>query len=92
MTKPLTAVAILSLVDSGLLDLDRPIDELLPELADRQVLRRPDGPLGDTVAADRAITVRDLLTFTWGFGMQGAMFMAPEPWPILTATIISRAR
>src|SRR5207302_2579816 len=27
----------------------------------------------------------DLLTFTWGFGMQGAMFMAPEPWPIVTA-------
>ena len=31
------------------------------------------------------MTVRDLLTFTWGFGMQGAMFMAPGPWPIMTA-------
>ena len=31
------------------------------------------------------MTIRDLLTFTWGFGMQGAMFMAPEPWPIVTA-------
>ena len=31
--------------------------------------------------------MRDLLTFTWGFGMQGAMFAAPEPWPILTATL-----
>ena len=79
MTKPLTAAAILSLIDDGLLQLDGPIDELLPELADRRVLRRPDGPLDDTVPAVRAITVRDLLTFTWGFGMQGAMFMAPEP-------------
>jgi CubicO group peptidase (beta-lactamase class C family) len=87
MTKPLTAAAILSLVDDGLLDLDGPIDELLPELADRRVLRRPDGPLDDTVPAVRAITLRDLLTFTWGFGMQGAMFMAPEPWPIMTATL-----
>lgn len=86
-TKPMTAVAVLSLVQDGLLDLDAPVDGLLPELADRRVLRRPDGPLGDTVPAHRPITVRDLLTFTWGFGMQGAMFMAPEPWPIFTATL-----
>src|SRR6266566_4672479 len=45
----------------------------------------PDGPLTDTIGAERAVTTRDLLTFTWGFGMQGAMFMAAEPWPIVTA-------
>ena len=73
------------LVEQGRLDLDEPADRLLPELAGRRVLRRPDGPLTDTVAAERAVTTRDLLTFTWGFGMQGAMFMAPEPWPIVTA-------
>jgi CubicO group peptidase (beta-lactamase class C family) len=49
------------------------------------VLRRPDGPLDDTIRAERAVTTRDLLTFTWGFGMQGAMFMPPEPWPVVTA-------
>jgi CubicO group peptidase (beta-lactamase class C family) len=49
------------------------------------VLRRPDGPLEDTVAAERPVSVRDLLTFTWGFGMQGAMFMASEPWPVVRA-------
>jgi CubicO group peptidase (beta-lactamase class C family) len=85
ITKPMTAAVVLSLVENGLLDLDGPIDELLPELADRRVLRRPDGPLDLTVPAQRPITVRDLLTFTWGFGMQGAMFIAPEPWPIVTA-------
>ena len=85
MTKPITAAVVLSLVDDGLLDLNGPVEGLLPELAGRRVLRRPDGPLTDTVAAERPVTVRDLLTFTWGFGMQGAMFMAPEPWPIVTA-------
>ncbi len=84
-TKPMTAAAVLSLVDDGLLDLNGPVDELAPELAGRRVLSRPDGTLGRTVPAERPVTVRDLLTFTWGFGMQGAMFMAAEPWPIAAA-------
>jgi CubicO group peptidase (beta-lactamase class C family) len=87
ITKPVTAAVILSLTDDGLLGLDEPVDKLLPELAGRRVLRHPDGPLADTIAAERAVCVRDLLTFTWGFGMQGAMFMAPSPWPILTAVL-----
>jgi CubicO group peptidase (beta-lactamase class C family) len=37
------------------------------------------------VPAERPITARDLLTFTCGLGMQGAMFMAAEPWPVVTA-------
>jgi CubicO group peptidase (beta-lactamase class C family) len=86
-TKPITAAVVLSLVDEGLLRLDEPVDNLLPELAHRRVLIRPDGPLRETVPAQRSITVRDLLTFTWGFGMQGAMFIAPEPWPIFTVTM-----
>lgn len=87
MTKPITAVAVLSLIEDGLLELDGSVDELLPELTDRRVLRSPSGRLDDTVPAERSITVRDLLTFTWGFGMQGAMFMATQPWPIFTATV-----
>ncbi|MBO0745634.1 MAG: beta-lactamase family protein [Candidatus Dormibacteraeota bacterium] len=85
MTKPITAATTLALIEADLLRLDEPVDQLLPELSARRVLRRPDGPLDDTVAADRPITVRDLLTLTWGFGMQGAMFLAEEPWPIVTA-------
>ena len=85
ITKPVTAAVVLSLAEDGAFGLDEPVDRLLPELANRRVLRRPDGPLTDTIAAERAVTTRDLLTFTWGFGMQGAMFMAPEPWPIVTA-------
>ncbi len=85
VTKPITAAVVLGLVEDGLLDLNGAVDTLLPELADRRVLRRPDGPLDDTTEAERPVTTRDLLTFTWGFGMQGAMFMSPEPWPVVTA-------
>ena len=31
MTKPMTAATVLSLVDAGMLDLDEPVDQLLPE-------------------------------------------------------------
>src|SRR5215831_5128117 len=77
-TKPITAAATLALVREGLLDLDEPVVRLLPELADRRVLRRMDGPLDDTVPAVAPVTVRGLLTFTFGFGMAVAMFMASE--------------
>ncbi|MHA3703868.1 serine hydrolase domain-containing protein [Jatrophihabitans sp. YIM 134969] len=85
MTKPVTAVVVLTLVADGLVDLDEPVDRLLPELADRQVLVRPDAALDDTVRADRAPTVRELLAFTWGFGLQGAVFLADPPWPVAAA-------
>jgi CubicO group peptidase (beta-lactamase class C family) len=84
-TKPITAAATLTLVDQGLITLDEPVDRLLPELSGRQVLRRPDGPLDDTTPAVRAITVRDLLTFTFGFGAAVEMFTADAPWPVIEA-------
>jgi CubicO group peptidase (beta-lactamase class C family) len=84
-TKPITAAATLALVDEGLIGLDDPVDALLPELADRHVLRQVDGPLEDTKPADRAITTRDLLTFTFGFGMVMEMFTAPHPLPVVAA-------
>ena len=68
MTKPITAVAALMLVEECVLRLDDPVDDLLPELADRRVLAPIDGPLDDTVPAERPITVRDLLTFRWASG------------------------
>jgi CubicO group peptidase (beta-lactamase class C family) len=63
MTKPITAVATMILVEECKLRLDEPVDRLLPELADRRVLTRLDAPLDDTVPAQRPITVRDLLRF-----------------------------
>ncbi len=69
LTKPVTAVATMILVEECRIRLDDPVDRWLPELADRRVLKRIDGPLDDTVPARRPITVRDLLTFTLGFGL-----------------------
>ena len=69
MTKLVTAAAVMILVDEGKLRLDEPIDRLLPEFANRRVLKRQDGPLDDTVPANRPITVEDLLTFRLGWGI-----------------------
>jgi CubicO group peptidase (beta-lactamase class C family) len=82
MTKPVTAAAAMILVEECLLRLDEPVNRLLPELANRQVLKRPDAELDDTVPAYRPITVRDLLTFTMGLGIVAA---APGTVPIADA-------
>ena len=81
MTKPITAAATMILVEECKLRLDDPVDELLPELAHRQVMKRIDGPIEDTEPARRPITARDLLTFRPGFGYLFVM----EPYPILGA-------
>ena len=99
MTKPITAVAALIMVEQCRLRLDDPVDDLLPELADRRVLTSLEGAVEDTVPARRPISVRDLLTFTFGLGavmvwpprhpIQKAMAdagLAPGPWqPELSA-------
>jgi CubicO group peptidase (beta-lactamase class C family) len=82
MTKPITAAAAMICVEECRLRLDEPVDRLLPELADRVVLRDPNGPLDDTVPASRPITLRDLLTFVWGFGM---VIAPPGTYPIQQA-------
>ena len=81
MTKPIVTVAALALVEECVLRLDDPVDDLLPELADRRVLVDGRGPIdGDTVAARRPITVHDVLTFRLGLGMD---FEAPFPQPLI---------
>jgi CubicO group peptidase (beta-lactamase class C family) len=86
MTKPVTGAATMALIEEGLIGLDESVERLLPELADRQVLRELAGPLDDTVPARRAITTRDLLTFTFGFGFVVGMFMSAAPLPIVVAS------
>lgn len=63
MTKPVTSVAAMILVEDGKIALDDPISKHLPEFANLRV-RQPDGTL---VAATRPPTVRELLTHTAGF-------------------------
>jgi len=76
MSKPITAAAAMILVEEGRLGVDEPVERWLPELANRRVLRRLDSPLDDTVPAERAITVSDLLTMRMGFGI---VFGPPGP-------------
>lgn len=81
-TKPVVAAAALTLVDGGRLGLDDPVDDVLPELAGREVLADPADAAAGTVPARRPITVRDVLTFRLGLGMD---FTAPWPTPTLAA-------
>lgn len=82
MTKPIAAVAAMILVEECKLRLDESVDPLLPELADRRVLREIESPLDDTVPANRPISVRDLLTLRLGIG---AVMAPPGQYPIQKA-------
>lgn len=79
LTKPLTAVAAMILVEECRIRLNDPVDKWLPELADRKVLKAVDGPLSDTVPASRPITLRDLLTLRLGLG---AIMVYPIRYPV----------
>jgi len=68
-SKPVSIAAAMALLDECRLRLDDPVEPWLPELADRKVLARIDGPVEDTVPARRPITVRDVLSSTFGLGM-----------------------
>jgi CubicO group peptidase (beta-lactamase class C family) len=82
MTKPVSAVAAMILVEECRLRLDDPVDEFLPELANRRVLRTIESEIDDTVLAKRAITLRDMLTFRLGYGM---IPIFPDRYPIQKA-------
>jgi CubicO group peptidase (beta-lactamase class C family) len=69
MTKPITAVAVMMLVEEGKVSLDDKVERTLPELANRRVLRTISSPLDDTVPARTPITVRQLMDYTFGFGL-----------------------
>lgn len=82
MTKPVTDVAVMILVEEGVIRLDDPVGNVLPELANPRVLRAIDAAVDDTVPINRPITLRDLLTNTLGTG-----FVVAEPgtYPIQKA-------
>jgi CubicO group peptidase (beta-lactamase class C family) len=81
LTKPITGVAAMLLIEDGAMALDDPVERWLPELSARRVLRSYDAELSDTVPARRPITVEDVLSFRLGFGN----VFTPEPLPIVQA-------
>ncbi|MFI6502919.1 serine hydrolase domain-containing protein [Nonomuraea typhae] len=76
-TKPVSMAAAMVLLDECKIRLDDPVDQWLPELADRRVLKNLHGPLTDTVPAERPITVRDLMTATFGLGIDPTVVGTP---------------
>lgn len=68
MTKPITGMAAMMLIDEGKLKLDQPIADFLPGFAHMNVLVDPAGPVDKVVPATAPITVRNLLTHTAGLG------------------------
>lgn len=68
MTKPVTGMATMMLIDDGKLGLDQPLGEVLPRFSSMLVQKTYDGSLTDLVPAARPITIRHLLTHTAGFG------------------------
>ncbi len=66
MTKPITSLAALMLMDEGRIELNDPIARYAPEFSHMRVLRSPDGPLAETDPAERLITFEDLLTHRAG--------------------------
>jgi CubicO group peptidase (beta-lactamase class C family) len=79
LTKLVTAVAAMILVEECKIRLDDSIEAWLPELANRRVLKSLSSQLDDSIPSKRAITVRDVLTYTMGFGSVMAM---PDTYPI----------
>ncbi len=82
MTKPITSVAALMLMEEGKLKLTDAIERWIPELASPRVLRNAAGPIDDTVPARRAVTVEDLLThhsgIAYAFFSEGPLKSAYE--------------
>ena len=82
MTKPVTTLAALMLVEEGKLAISDPITKWLPEFKDMAVLKDAAGPIDETVPAQRDITVEDLMThrsgLAYGFSSRGPIAHAHE--------------
>jgi CubicO group peptidase (beta-lactamase class C family) len=83
ITKPITAAAVMMLVEEARIALDDPVGQWLPELASPAVVRTPASPVDDVVPAVRPITVADLLTFRAGYGFPSD-FSLPAVGPLFS--------
>ncbi|MFG2721413.1 serine hydrolase domain-containing protein [Streptomyces sp. NPDC048416] len=81
VSKPMTAAAVMMLVDDGRLAPSDPIATWLPELAAPVVVRTPSSPVDDVVPARWPITVADLLDFRAGYGFPSD-FSLPAVQPL----------
>lgn len=91
MTKPVTGMATMMLIDEGKLGLDQPLADILPKFANMQVQVTPDGSLTDVRPAKSPITVRQLITHTSGLGytiiQQGPLKAAMEKAGVIAGQV-----
>ena len=82
MTKPVTSVAALMLMEEGAFQLSDPITKWAPEFAHMKVLKDPKGPVEAAMPAAREITFDDLFThragLAYGFTSVGPIAYAHE--------------
>src|SRR3546814_16936216 len=76
MTKPITAMAAMLLIEEGKMGLDQPIADVLPAFAKMTVQVAPDGAIIAVHAEKAPITARQLRTHTAGRG-----YKINKPWP-----------
>ena len=90
MTKPVTAMAAMILIDDGKLKLDDPVSKYIPAFKDMKVLTAPDASL-DSRPAARPVTIRHLMTHTAGLGYniitKGPLLKEYERLGILPAAV-----
>lgn len=63
MTKPIISVAIMTMVEDGMINLDDPVSKFIPEFGDLQII---DRETGDISAAKNVMTIENLLTHESG--------------------------
>lgn len=81
MTKPIASVAAMQLVEKGLIGLDDPLNDLMPEMVSIPILDKE----GELYHSDQTITLRQLLTHTAGFAYDFTSerlgkFKQPDNW------------
>lgn len=84
MTKPITAIAILILVDRGLISLDEPVSKYISEFEDIHVITSEGTDLGKTKTA---VTIFHCLTHTSGFGSEKVLNMTCKDRESISNTI-----
>jgi len=84
MTKPITAVAILILVDRGLISLDGPVSKYIPEFEDIHVITSDGADFGKTKTP---VTILHCLTHTSGFGSEKVVAMTDKDRESISNTI-----
>lgn len=72
MSKVITSVAVLQLYEKGLFAMDDPVEAFLPAFKGQQVFAEVEPGRFEAVAAERAVSMRDLFTMTSGIPYPGA--------------------